>query len=184
MTVNWTHELVEQLDWHWRNHLRPRLDGLSDDEYRWEPVAGCWNIRPAGDGTFTADYAEPEPVPPPFTTIAWRLGHIATAVLGMRASNHFGDGSFDIRTVTWPGRADEGLAAVDRAYDAWITGVRGLDDDALAKPCGPAEGPFADYPFAALVLHINREVIHHGAEVACMRDLYRDSHRAGEPAGV
>ena len=44
---------------------------------------------------------------------------------------------------------------------------------ALARPCGPAEGPYADYPMAALVLHINREVIHHGAEVALLRDLYR-----------
>ena len=30
---------------------------------------------------------------------------------------------------------------------------------------------------AALVLHINRELIHHGAEVALLRDLY--AHRAG-----
>jgi hypothetical protein len=26
---------------------------------------------------------------------------------------------------------------------------------------------------AALVLHINREVLHHGAEIALLRDLYR-----------
>ena len=26
---------------------------------------------------------------------------------------------------------------------------------------------------AALVLHINREAIHHGAEIAVLRDLYR-----------
>jgi hypothetical protein len=26
---------------------------------------------------------------------------------------------------------------------------------------------------AALVLHINREAIHHGAEIALLRDLYR-----------
>ena len=26
---------------------------------------------------------------------------------------------------------------------------------------------------AALVLHVNREVIHHGAEIALLRDLYR-----------
>jgi hypothetical protein len=26
---------------------------------------------------------------------------------------------------------------------------------------------------AMLVLHINREVIHHGAEIALLRDLYR-----------
>ena len=33
-------------------------------------------------------------------------------------------------------------------------------------------GPYADYPFSALILHINREMIHHGAEIACIRDLY------------
>jgi hypothetical protein len=26
---------------------------------------------------------------------------------------------------------------------------------------------------AALVLHINREMLHHGAEIALLRDLYR-----------
>jgi hypothetical protein len=45
----------------------------------------------------------------------------------------------------------------------------------LERPCGPAEGPYADYPFIALVLHINREAIHHGAEIACIRDLYAHS---------
>jgi hypothetical protein len=50
--------------------------------------------------------------------------------------------------------------------------VRGLGAEGLAQPCGPAEGPFADYSMAALVLHINREAIHHGAEIALLRDLY------------
>ena len=40
MEIDWTHELVEQFDWHWTRHLRPRLDGLTDDEYLWEPVRG------------------------------------------------------------------------------------------------------------------------------------------------
>ena len=43
----------------------------------------------------------------------------------------------------------------------------------LVRPCGPAEGPYADYPLAELVLHINREALHHGAEIALLRDLYR-----------
>lgn len=38
---------------------------------------------------------------------------------------------------------------------------------------GEAEGPYSRYPFLALVLHINREAIHHGAEVLLLRDLYR-----------
>jgi hypothetical protein len=53
-----------------------------------------------------------------------------------------------------------------------IKGVRGLGADGLARPCGPAEGPWADEPMAALVLHINREMLHHGAEIALLRDLY------------
>ncbi|MBI5087435.1 MAG: hypothetical protein HZB15_00805, partial [Actinobacteria bacterium] len=53
------------------------------------------------------------------------------------------------------------------------SGVRGLGDDGLRRPCGPAEGPFAEYPMATLVLHISREVIHHGAEVLELRDLHR-----------
>ena len=48
----------------------------------------------------------------------------------------------------------------------------GLDDAGLAEPCGPAEGPYAEESMATLVLHINREVIHHGAEIALLRDLY------------
>jgi hypothetical protein len=39
---------------------------------------------------------------------------------------------------------------------------------------GPAEGPFAEHPYAELVLHINREAIHHSAEVLLLRDLYRN----------
>jgi hypothetical protein len=40
-------------------------------------------------------------------------------------------------------------------------------------------GPVVDYqayarePMAALVAHINREALHHGAEIALRRDLYR-----------
>ena len=42
-TVDWPHELIEQLGWHWREQFRPRLDGLTDDEYAWEPVPDCWS---------------------------------------------------------------------------------------------------------------------------------------------
>jgi hypothetical protein len=30
MGIEWNSQLAEQLDWHWRTHLRPRLDGLTD----------------------------------------------------------------------------------------------------------------------------------------------------------
>jgi hypothetical protein len=59
------------------------------------------------------------------------------------------------------------------ATAAGSRGVRSLDEAALARPVGPAEGPFAELPYAALVLHIHREAIHHLAEIALLRDLHR-----------
>lgn len=173
--------LIEQLDHHWTTQLRPRLDGLTDDEYRWEPVDGCWNVRPrsqaatshaAGGGDVVMDFALPEPDPSPVTTIAWRLGHISVGIFAMRTAAHFDGPELSYFSADWPLTAAGGLALLDEQYDAWISNVAQLDDAALRAPCGPAEGPFADRPFAVLVLHLNREAIHHGAEVALLRDLY------------
>jgi DinB superfamily len=180
MALYWNQQLVDQLEWHWGRQLRPRLDGLTDAEYFWEPVPGCWNVRPrgqssaglAGGGDFTVDFVWPEPQPPPITTIAWRLAHIIVGVLGARVASHFGGPPTDYQTFAYAGTAAEALRQLDQAYAAWMQGVRGLGAEGLTRPCGPAEGPFAEYPMAALVLHINREVLHHGAEIALLRDLY------------
>ena len=190
-TVDWTAQLFDQLDWHWTRQLRPRFAGLTDDEYRWEPARPAWNVRPRrtedepGVGPFTVDFAYPEPDPPPVTTIAWRLAHIVVGVLGARVASHFGGPPVDYATFAYAGRADEALAQLDAAYASWTAGVRGLDAAGMAAPCGPAEGPYAEFPMAALVLHINREVIHHGAEVALLRDLYRAQQvAAAVPTGT
>ena len=163
-----TEELADQLDWHWQHQLRPRLEGLTDDEYFWEPVPGCWTLHPDG----SIDFSYPPPQPEPFTTIAWRLAHVIVGVLAMRNHSHFGGPPADY--VSWPYARDArtALEQLDAVYADWIAGVRSLDAAALARPCGPAEGPYAEFSMATLVLHINREVIHHGAEIACIRDLY------------
>lgn len=182
MPVDWTAQLLEQLTWHWDGYLRPGLAGLTDDEYCWEPVDGCWSIRPrgearsamaAGGGDLVADFEFPEPVPPPVTTIAWRLAHVIVGVFGVRNASHFGGPPMDYQTAIWSPDADSALAALDEVYRVWTAGVGGLDDAALARPVGPAEGPFAELPYVALVLHIHREAIHHLAEVRLLRDLYR-----------
>ncbi|PZS19805.1 MAG: serine/arginine repetitive matrix protein 1 [Acidimicrobiales bacterium] len=180
--MDWNEQLIEQLDWHWSHQLRPRLEGLGDDEYLWEPVPECWNVRARdastspmapGSGPHTIDFAWPQPDPPPVTTIAWRLAHVIVGVLGMRVAAHFGGPSVDYQSYGYAGTASDAVDQLDSAYAAWIAGVRGLGADGLTRPCGPAE-PFPELPLGALVLHINREVIHHGAEIALLRDLYRD----------
>lgn len=181
MDIDWNAALVEQLESHWKNQLRPRMDGLTDAEYFWEPVPGCWSVRssvaavtPAamGGGEFVLDYAKPPRVEEPVTTIAWRLAHIIVGLFGARAAAHFGGPAVAWDTWEYAGTADEALRQLDQTHDAWITGVRSLGTEGLIRPCGPAEGRHADYSMAAIVLHINREVIHHGAEISLLRDLY------------
>ena len=138
-------------------------DGLSDEEYRWEPVEGCWSIRPRGEaaspdavgaGGSVIDWAWPQPDLPPVTTIAWRIGHLAVA-FGQRAANHFGMPPVDYAEVDWPLDAVGGLRLLDEMHARWASGVADLDASGMRAPCGPSEGPWAEHPMAALVLHLN-----------------------------
>jgi hypothetical protein len=50
-SAEWLAHVREQLDWLWTAVLRPRFEGLTDDEYLWEPAPGCWwtaRSRPGG----------------------------------------------------------------------------------------------------------------------------------------
>ncbi|MFN3002914.1 DinB family protein [Mycolicibacterium wolinskyi] len=169
-------DLAFQLDFHWTNQLRPRLEGLTDAEYFWQPVPDCWTIHPDG----SIDFTYPQPQPAPFTTIAWRLAHVIVGVLAMRNHSHFGGPPADYQSWSYATDAATALNQLDDAYRNWIDGVRSLSNDDLDRPCGPAEAPWDEYSMATLVLHINREVIHHGAEIACIRDLYAHTAHSKE----
>ncbi|MHC5559114.1 DinB family protein [Kocuria sp. U4B] len=174
--------VIDQIDRHWTQQLRPRLAGLSDEEYFFDPTGGsAWTVHPrtqrrtpqqAGAGELVVDFALPEPVPAPFTTVAWRTAHVVVGILAVRSHGHFGGPEASYRSWAYAGTADEALAQLDREYARWMSGVRSLSDADLARPCGPSEGPYAELPMLALVLHVNRELIHHGAEIALLRDLY------------
>ena len=128
----------------------------------------------AGGGEFVMDFEYPEPEPAPVTTIAWRLGHVTVGVFGMRNASHFGGPAIDYHSVIWPADAASALSELDAAYERWTAGVAELAADDWARPVGPAEGPWAASPYASLILHINREAIHHMAEVLFLRDLFRN----------
>lgn len=179
-------QLSRQLRWHWENHLGPRLAGMTDEEYHWESATGAWGLRTvgtappdypgaiqAGSGDWVVDFAVPEPDPAPVTTIAWRIAHLLVGVLGVRMAGHFNGPPMDYFSYDYPGTATEALSRLEQAVALWCGAVDGLDVEALAAPVGEAEGPWADHPMLELVLHVNREVIHHGAEMCLLRDLYR-----------
>jgi hypothetical protein len=189
--TDWNALLRDQIDWHWNHHIRPRFAGLTDEEYFWEPAPGSWNVRPrgaggapvqAGAGAMTIDFAIPEPSPAPVTTIAWRLGHVIVGVLAMRNASHFGREATDYESFEYAATAQEALAQLEAEYATWLAGVEALGEEGLARPCGDAEGPYAQEPLAALVLHIHRELIHHLSEVCLLRDLYRSTVHDGATA--
>ncbi|MCK9868861.1 DinB family protein [Nocardiopsis dassonvillei] len=180
--LDWNQTLREQWEFHWNHHIRPRFEGLTDDEYFWSPVpdSRSWSVRPrggstapmrGGSGDFTIDFAFPEPIPAPFTTIAWRLGHVIVGVLAMRNASHFGAPAASYETWEYAGSASDALDQLETQVDVWLAGVRGLDAAALRTPVGDKE-PYPEAPMADLVLHIHRELIHHLSEVCLLRDLY------------
>ena len=73
----------------------------------------------------------------------------------------------------YAGNAEEALRQLDDEHDRWVEGVHSLGSAGLAEPQGPTQPPaFADAPMAKLILYTNLEVIHHGAEICLLRDLY------------
>jgi hypothetical protein len=179
--IDWNTELVDQLEQHWEHRLRPRLDALTDDEYFWQPVPGCWTLSRRGEsaapmsigaGEFTMDYAKPPHDREPVTTIAWRLAHLID-VFGPPTAPHFDGPRGHHPTVDYSGTAEGALRQLDDGHDAWIRAVRRLGAAGLARPQGTIAPPeYADVPMARLILYVNVEVIHHGAEICLLRDLY------------
>ena len=169
-------DVSEQLTWHWDAQLRPRLEGITDAEYFWEPTPDAWSVRKQDSGGFAPDWQWPPREPAPVTTVGWRLCHIWT-VLAQRADFHFGQRELTVDRLRWPGTAVAALNAIDDACAAWRAGVDALSETEAERhsegPPGTVDGQF---PLWAVVLHVNREVIHHGAEVALLRDLYLATH--------
>lgn len=154
--------------------LHRRLDGLTAEEYLWEPVADCWSVRES-NGRWVAEPRTRESeksVPQPVTTIAWRTWHIAADCLAGYVSPSLGDWPLGLPADEWYGEPDAALAALDTATRAFTDRVTALGEDGLAAPLGPSWGSYGEQPWAALVVHAQDEIAHHGAEIALLRDLY------------
>ena len=167
-------DLVALSDFVWQRTSN-RLSGLGDDEYFWEPVPGCWTIRDLGDGRFHADGVQPAPQPPPFTTIAWRLAHL-TACYGADRNGTFLHVELEPAVLatdgTRPATASAALDLLARAHARWRAHLTSVPAEAMAGRLGPVAGHFAEGTLAGFVLHMLDEFVHHGAELALLRDLY------------
>lgn len=178
------------------DRLARRLDAMTDAEYLWEPVDGCWSLRPGPDGRWRQDgmahpdgQPRPSPEPPPLTTLAWRVAHLGS-VLGGFAERLFGapgasgdgDGGGDGRGTSPSGDLDLPISAaavpvfLARNYRSWRTGLTALEPPDWQRPLGASFAPYADDTVFDLALHVFDEVVHHGAEVGVLRDLWAHRH--------
>jgi len=150
--------------------LEGRLAGLTDGEYFWELGRPCWSVRrdPAAPSGWQIDYDFPPPDPPPVTTIAWRLVHLANGNW-IRAEHAFGPGLRMFPDLEVPGTAGT-------AVEHWIASRRQVEsvlasDPDLDEPRPtPLGGPI---PIGETLRILLDEQVHHGAEIGVLRDLYR-----------
>ena len=166
-----------------------RLDGLSDDEFRWEPVPGAWTVRRLRDGRPKLDNCSFPIGAPAITSIAWRVAHLVDIYgatrnwVWLRAKPVEELDSYESWRIAWT--ADESVALLRDAVDRFVALLRSTDDALLGEKIGPIGGPYAEGSLVSFVHHQLDEAIHHGAEVGILRDLYAArSAAAPEPATV
>jgi hypothetical protein len=168
-----------------RDQALARLDGLTDEEYQWEPVAGAWSVRArgaavgrdafgAGDWVLDHERSGDPFAPGPFTTIAWRLGHL---ISGFEGRWHWTFGARSTppeELVAFTPSAAEALGQFRDVLARWHAGITALTDEQL-DTVGFGQYPKGldpQIPFIGIIWWTNKELIHHAAEIGVLRDLW------------
>jgi hypothetical protein len=155
-------DLVELSAYAW-HRLERRLAGLTDAEYRWTPVPVCRSVRARPDGT-SAPTAPPGQRPD-------RVHHARLAAVPHRRLPERGPHRPWLGGPGDPGTAADALAALDAACACGRDILDGTTESSLAAPIGPLADHYGTASRRSFVLHVLDELIHHGAEVALLRDL-------------
>jgi hypothetical protein len=128
--------------------LLERLDGVGDAEWAWQPGPGL-------------------------RSLAWTAEHVRDLGL-LRSDWTTGSHSLRREDLTWPSAAAEGLAAMREGLDAWRDTLGRVDDadlDQVGRSAFP-DGLDPHLPLIDIAWWNTRELIHHGSDMATVRDLY------------
>jgi hypothetical protein len=177
-----------QLEFSWMI-LRGRLDMLTDDEYRWEPAPGALSVRRRseartsrvlGTGDWVAEWPDGPDSPGP-RTIAWLIAHLTEAFFE-RWEWTFGAHRQRRDGLDLPGLRSEAVAELTRWVDVWRGGIAALPAaEVMTIGLSTASDVDAAAPFGHLVLHMNRELIHHGSEILVLQDLHAAMTDGAQP---
>ena len=156
--------------------LLERLDGLTDDEFRWPPTPGAADLVEQ-DGALRAAPDADQPT----RTIAWTLAHLAD-MCWLRADYTDGGKDRPLEYGPFPGTAGQAVAELRRAAARWRRGRSPPPRPSRRLQVGYSSYPVGmdpDLPFVDIVWWLNRELIAHGADIATIRDIYAARAAAG-----
>lgn len=174
---------LAQLEFSW-SVLDERLGTITQDEFEWEPAPGALRVvrrgeerqpRTKGVGDWVhewpAGYDDPLP-----RTIGWLVAHLTEVYFERWEWTFGGHERRPESSLAYTGEVGPAVAQLRAWVGRWLEGVRGLDDERFMV-VGLSQATPIDQaaPFAHLVAHLNRELIHHGSEICTLTDL----HRAG-----
>jgi hypothetical protein len=148
------------------------IGDLTDEEYGWEPGPGVWRVSRDEHGRWTHDYAEPDPEPSPFTTIGWRVAHVATCKV------MYHEWAFGPRRMTWltietPHDVEGALAMLREGHELLRADLAALDEPGLEAQVLTNWGePWPAWRIFWTMIHHD---LQHGGEIGALRDYLRTS---------
>lgn len=169
--------------------LADRLATVTQAELEWEPGPDALRVvrrgeertpRTLGPGEWVMEWPAGPESPQP-RTIAWLVAHLTEGFLE-RWEWTFGGHERRRDAVPFSGEVGPAVDGLRGVVERWRADVEALpDDEVFTVGLSQATDIDAQSPFAHLVAHMNRELIHHGAEIMVLQDLYRASHVTADP---
>ena len=169
--------LLAQLDQAWGS-VQDYLAGLTADEFIWSPGENTWHLTPsAQEGRWTIPYSWIPPQPAPFTTIAWRMAHMAVNKV-LVLDHAFGARKARLADLDLPPDLDGMIAYLHACHQPFRAQVERLTDDDLPtlRYSEWGEQRATERIIASAILHD----VEHGAQIATVRELFRHRERNNE----
>ena len=171
---------------HAASAARWQVDGLTDDEYFWEPVQSCWSVRRRGAtdwphvwgrGDFVVEDLAPAGASTArVTTIAWRIVHLAGWLDVYRTWIGGALDQLPLNDFVIPGDAGGAVAWLARAHGDFARGLTDITDADLARMVTTVFGEHRS--IENLIRGMTVEQLHHSAEIGCFRDVHRGRPRS------
>lgn len=156
------------------SRLRARSDGLTDDEFFWQPVPDSWTIYEDRPGHWTYHYAIPDPNPAPVTTIGWQLVHLGTTKF-MYHEWAYGAARLTFPELDIPNNARSALDLLDEGHRLLRDDLLATSESELDEPRKTNWGQMLP-TWKLFWAMIDHDALH-GGMIGSLRDIYYWSRR-------